>query len=167
MVTDGLCPPARFVLLIMRGRGEEGGISGARRTQASLGLRQSPFQHFVPIGTVWPPLGDSTPGGESGPLGQADTWQGSDFLDRMAARSPEAAALAEHRIRGGRAHPGIRPRSAPGAAAADPPPPPGLGSGRNSPSPAPRPPPAGAAGRSRPPVIRDAPRGSAWVGGGG
>ncbi|KAJ8787009.1 hypothetical protein J1605_023264 [Eschrichtius robustus] len=72
----------------MRGRGEDGGISGARRTQASLGLRQSPFQHFAPIGTVWPPLGDSTPEGESGPLGQADTWQGSDFLDRMAARRP-------------------------------------------------------------------------------
>lgn len=56
MVTDGLCPLARFVLLIMRSRGEDGGIPGARRTQASLGPRQSPFQHFVPIGTVWPPL---------------------------------------------------------------------------------------------------------------
>lgn len=44
---------------------------------------------------------DSTPGEESSSNCQGDTWQGSDFLDRMASPSPEArAALAGHRMRG-------------------------------------------------------------------
>lgn len=90
----------------------------------------------------------------------------------MAGPSPEAGEeKAGHRMR----WPGVRilgtrPRSARAAAAADPPgppPPPGPGNGRNLPTPAPRPPPAGAAGRSRPPVIRDAPRGAARLGGRG
>lgn len=42
---------------------------------------------------------DSTPGGESSSVCQANTWHGSDFLDRMAGPSAEArAALAGHRM---------------------------------------------------------------------
>lgn len=65
--------------------------------------------------------------------------------------------------------PGIRLRSARGAAAADPPelPPPRCLETAGIPARAPSPSPAGATGRSRPAVIRDAPRGPAGVGGGG
>lgn len=106
MVTDGLCPPARFVLLIMRSRGEDGGIPGARRTQASLGPRQSPFQHFVPIGTVWPPLATAPMEGRAArlakqTLGRARiSWTGWRPGARRPRRGPSTGYAAGVRIPG-------------------------------------------------------------------
>lgn len=63
---------------------------------------------------------DSTPGGESSPTCQADTWQASDFLDRMAGQCPEVRTARPAQD----ARPGLCvPASARarGAAAADPP----------------------------------------------
>lgn len=143
----------------------EGGSAG------STSALTSPLQCLGPTGTLRPPLATAPPEGRAArsakqTLGTARiSWTGW-----RAGPSPEAGEeKAGHRMR----WPGVRilrtrPRSARAAAAADPPgppPPPGPGNGRNLPTPAPRPPPAGAAGRSRPPVIRDAPRGAARLGG--
>lgn len=107
----------------------------------------------------------STSGGESSRISQADTWQGSDFLDRMAGLRPEARREGPAQdARPGVRILGTRPRSARGAAAVDPPgppPPPGPGNGRNLPAPAQRPPPAGATRRLSPTCH---PRRPTWVG---
>lgn len=89
-------------------------ISDSRRTRASLGPQQSPFQRLMPMGTVWPPLTTAPPEGRAArsakrTLGRAQiSWTG--WLGRARRPAP--------RWRGtgcavGRAHPGHPPALAP------------------------------------------------------
>lgn len=119
------------------------------------------FPVSVPSGTRRPPLTTAPRRGEQlSPLRQADTWPGSGFLDRMAGRGRRLARRREGTgCAVGRAHPGHPPALGPrrscrrsaGAAASS-----GPGNCTHLSAGAPRPP---LQGRSRPPDIRDAPRG--------
>lgn len=90
------------------------GISDSRRTRASLGPRQSPFQCLMPMGTVWPPLTTAPPEGRAArsakrTLGRAQiSWTG--WLGRV--RRPALLWLGTG-CAVGRAHPGHPPALAP------------------------------------------------------